>query len=202
MKTPLSILLLLTLISWEAIADGDNLFYDLNTKTTDQKNFLSIGPEISSISGGEEGLQGFGAAIQYSHAFDDDWGAGITLSQHFNGGGGTGTVLYSGLSAKATYAIFGSLKGTNQSVRYKGRPILTTNRLVSNVLTVGLSIDQLFLNGTDQVYPATGAVLSTSYQTELFGTRIKPSLGFGNLTGPRDEGLSIIKVGILFNFSI
>lgn len=87
---------------------------------------------------------------------------------------GTG-FIYSGVSGFLRYSIFGELSSIRQVLSSNGVAIVTRERERSNRLSVGIGLEQLFLNGSQNVYPAAGISASVAYSMQLYGRRFEVS---------------------------
>lgn len=165
------------------------------------KSDLNVGTEFSQVSSAKSSLSGFGINVRYLNSFSKNWSLGVGLSQAFSIAG-QGSVLYTGLSAQGHYAILGYFQSYSELIKYNGETIAKIQSKQSDTLAVGISIDQLLLNSSTQVIPATGVSFRASYSTQLFGFYVKPEVSFGQLSAQQNESLSVIKLLLLASFPI
>ena len=170
-------------------------------ENTITKNFIKVGPEVSMLSSPTSSLQGMGFNLKLLHAFRSKWAFAIGLSQSYSVEN-PGSVLFSSFTGQIQYAVFGQLQGANQTIYYENSPMVKVSQGHQNNFNVGASVEQLFLNASDSIVPATGFSLFANYSTQLWGFNIEPEIGFGQLNSRNNQSLQLIKALLMISFEM
>ncbi len=199
----LSFLLFLFLWPFTFVSAKENPPKNVTVVKIKQKNSLSAGVELSQLSSSRSSLQGMGFALRFSHALASKTSLSVSLSQHLGTGSSSSTsVLYSSFSGQIHYAITGRFDQEEEKIMVNEKEVFRRLQGQQTGWIVGLSLDQLFLNGESNVVPATGLSILGGYQTQLWGFDIKPELGYGQLTAKENESLTILRFGLRIGFSL
>ena len=149
-----------------------------------QRGYLYIGGEIANLVSEESTLQGAGFKAGFVYGMSNKLGLSLSLAQIYGQSEETGsvTILYTGMSGAVNYALLGTFVSEEQNYLINGRRVVKKTRSKKNALALGITVDQLMLNGESQTFPATGLGLQTSYEFELFDFLFRPELRYSMLT--------------------
>jgi hypothetical protein len=134
---------------------------------SEKRNLVNLGLSIASIQLANGSLQGFGPTLGFEYLVLPNWSIypSLTLALDVS----SQSYLYSGFNGTLRYSLFGSAVEKTDTIIQNKWPVVRTQTVKSQRMTANFGIEQLFLNGTRAVYPATGLSLGASYMTPLFG---------------------------------
>lgn len=186
--------LVLILICSRAGAQG----LSLQSSTEERRSLLVISGEYNSFTLPTGSLTGFGAKLNFNHFFTDSVAVDTYFSTAFGSDGGVQS-SFTGMGAYLTYAVLGSCCSANKTVTVSGFPTITEKTELSNLLQVGIGVDQFFMNGSQNVYPSSGVGLSLSYDFGMLDRHFRVSTRASMMTASRmkNQGL-FLGLGILF----
>ncbi len=175
------------------------LSYDVK----DYDTFLTLSPTLVSISSPLDTVTGYGLRLGWNRNLTNRWNFEGSFSQTFGtseAGAGFGA-LCSSLEAFAQYAISGQFESNERTVLFDNKPFINERRYRQRVFSVGFGLMQLLLNGSTDVYPATGLGFSLSYDITLWNRLVRPSFRYGLLSGnSQDINLMALDLAIMFDF--
>lgn len=200
MRPKIFIFLALLLIGRTAICEQSYNFFERNSdlKTKHGKAELAFGVEIAQIQPASGAvLVGLGPRFGVDYDFGNNFSFNPSVALVTTGA----TFIYSGLNGSIRYTINGSLSTRHQVLTSNGVPIITQTVSSANRLSIGLGIEQLFLNGSQSVYPASGISASVAYATRLLGQRVEINGRLSQLSA-NQRNLSAIYIDFSFLLGI
>ncbi len=171
---------------------------DLTSKTVTNKSQILIGAEVTSMTISSTQIFGAGARFGFEFALSPRFSILPTLSLVVSGSG-NGSLLYTGIGAEVRYSFFGSYQSIHTDVFSHGKLIASELGLPSNRLSLAAGIDQLLLNGTNQIYPASGITGGIGYSFPIFSSWFEVSAkeGFYEAQGKNVTATMVnVSVGI------
>ena len=130
-----------------------------------RKSTLSVGLEYASLQTSVP-LSGYGLTLGFSYALSRNWELGAMLSQIFDSKGFS--YLYTGLGASVKYSVFGSFLSGSHEVSSLLGPVVKETQTQEKIVAIGIGAEQLLINGSTQVYPASGITVQASYHFPVF----------------------------------
>lgn len=131
-----------------------------------QKNDLIISGEFASLQSSSSSLTGVGAKVAFQVALTPRWALVPHAAQVMNTAG-EGDYLFTSLGGSISYALTGSFWHGSSEVFMKGRAISKISMPRTKMWTVGAGAEQLFLNGSQSVYPAPGMAAFVGYTNRI-----------------------------------
>ena len=125
---------------------------------------VALTAEYSYFSGASS-LSGMGPNFSIRYAVDRKLGIGISMAQGLTIDQGL-AALYSSFRSSVYWALNGSFTKENKIYEFAGRPMISVTGSRKKLVYLMGSFEQYLLNGTTQVFPATG--FSISLGMELF----------------------------------
>lgn len=144
-------------------------------RQTEESSSLVLGTEIGSFAFGNSRFWGFGPSLGFQYGLSDSWAGGLGIAQSFDISDG-GAFLYTGFDLSLRYALTGTFRGATSDLRFGGRSVIRRSSKAKKVWSVGASIEQFLLSGTDSVYAAPGIGLSTDYSFQVFSVNLHSEL--------------------------
>ena len=164
-----------------SFAEETSLFLDRNNdvQTKIKKGELAVGLEVAQIQPAVgAALVGIGPRF----GVDYDIGYGFSLNPCVSLVSSGSTFIYSGVGGNFRYTVLGNLATRERVLTSNGVPIVTQLIPTSNRLSVGFGLEQLFLNGSQSIYPAVGLSASLAYSVTLFQKRFEIVGRYSQLT--------------------
>ncbi len=196
-----TLFMMAVLFTQSAWAKDPSSFLTYDTK--DYDTFLSVSPTYVSIQSPLNSLTGYGLRVGWNRNLSSKWNFEGSFSQVFGSSdAGSGfNALSSSLEAFAQYAVSGQFESNERTVLFDGRPLVRERRYRQRVFSLGVGVMQLLLNGSTDVYPATGLGLSASYDFYLWDHLVRPNARYGLLSGNgQDLNLLGFDFAMMFEF--
>jgi hypothetical protein len=184
------ILFLLFFLSLQAKA------WDLRTSLNQQENSLAVSGEMSqfSLSGGS--ISGQGIRLDFNHSFQQNYSAEIFLSTALSS---TGASSFTGYGGYGFYDLWVTGHARHQVTAIDGVPVLQESEEQSQVLQVGLGLNQYLLNGSKGVYSSSGFGVAANYIFRLSKYNIKTSGRYSSLISNNTSVQALsLSIGIVF----
>lgn len=163
-----------------------------------KKTEFAVGAEFSQIQLPGLSLTGYGACLSYQFAFSERWAVKPQMSQALGSGS---TYLYTSIAGFASYALTGSYYWGHQELKVNGVTAASIQVPRTNVWSVGVGLEQIFLNGAQSVYAAPGMAVFTSYSWQWMNRQMTAGLRVGNYkSGNTEIKGTIINVSLPFDF--
>lgn len=158
------------------------------------------GVEFASLQTSLQSLSGYGLHFGYQYILTNHWAVDGSLAQIYGSGAGAGvSALYSALNATVRYAVASEFPQASTQIYFRGKKAFEESPDNYRTFAVGLQMNQLFLNGTNSVFNATGIAAVLSYDARLLGYRMRPELRYGMLSA-NDADMTAIFANVLFVF--
>lgn len=174
----------------------ESRFDEVFSEDSHQKIHVFVGTEISSLQTKSSTLTGYGARLGLNYSFTEKIGVGFYLGQVYGNGELGFSSLYTNLTASGHYAIQGSLIDTSKTVYVGYRKMVVRHAAKAPVWDVSFGAEQMLLNGTAQVFPATGFAIGTGKDFKIWDHWWKLSGRFSQLVSQ-----STTVTGIFINVS-
>ncbi len=154
--------LLLALSLWGGVLDPSKV----QIETEYFRHHFRLGILTSSVNTSLGSALGFGPSISYTYGLDSNWGLSTSIASIYDSRPSDGgfSPLFFGFAGTIRYAFRGSFVGFRQSVRMDPYTIVEEISRREPLWSMGLSAEQLILNGREAAYPATGFGLGTTYE--------------------------------------
>lgn len=143
-------------------AESTSLHGALTSRSDRASSDLIMGLEFPSLKVGTASLTGGGFRFGYDYALNDHWSVNPNLALVFAASKTQG-YLYSGFNGILRYSLFGGARPKQEVLLKDNQPIVSQQVGRESRLFLGLGIEQLFLNGAQQVYPAAGPTAVVGY---------------------------------------
>ncbi len=180
-------------------ADGDTLSSFQVTSGKLPGSFFG-GIEFASLQTSLQSLSGYGLHFGYQYVLTNHWAVDGSLAQIYGAGAGAGvSALYSAINATVRYAVASEFPQASSQIYFRGRRVVDESPENYRTMAVGLQMNQLFLNGSNAVFNATGLAVVLSYDAQLWGYRMRPELRYGMLSA-NDADMTAIFANLLFPF--
>lgn len=155
-----------------------------------------LGSEIMNLSGSTgASVTGIGPRGGFEYGLTDTLSIGTNLVFAFQATGKAGAFFYSGITGMLRYSYSGSaLKSTSVIRKRDGTLVYTSTPATKRRSTVIFGLEQLFLNGVANIYPAVGATVGGSFAFGLFNRPMELDIRYSSLTA-NDNPLSMIAIG-------
>ncbi len=140
----------------------------LNSTHTIFRSELSLGLEFAQVQFNTSSASGIGIGLAYQYAFAPRWAIRPQISQVLSVSGDG--YLYTAFGGFVTYAVRGGYIWGQTETSFNGRLISSVSTPRQPTISVGAGFEQLFLNGTQNVFAAPGLALTGS-STQKFGSR-------------------------------
>ena len=175
----LTIFFLGALLSFAALADDSEtpLTHRFDYREEKFKGEFSFGLEGAQIQSTGSSLTGIGPRI----GVDYDLGANFSVNPSASVAMDGNTIIYSGFNGYLRYSILGSLSGDHKVLTFDGKQSVDQSTPRSNRLSVGLGVEQLFLNGTQSVYPAAGFSATSAYSFKMFSSQFEVAARYSQM---------------------
>ena len=156
----------------------------LENRNDIQRGYLYVGGEVANLVSEESTLQGAGFKAGFVYGLRPKIALSLSLAQIYGQSEETGsvTILYTGMSGALNYAIMGTFISEERSYLINGRRVVKRTQTKKNAWSLGVTVDQLMLNGESQTFPATGLGLQSSYEFEMFDFVFRPEVRYSMLT--------------------
>lgn len=165
------------------------------------KTTFSMGAEVVGLKTSLSTITGAGSRMGFEHSFNDKFGISANISFTFQATKKPGAYLYSGFNGLVRYSVMGSGVKTQRKILSDETVVYHQRQMTKNNWWAGAGMEQLFLNGADQVYPAVGPMVSTGYTFRAwdyeFGVDLKVSQLIAN-----DKPLLAVGSGININIDL
>ncbi len=169
-------LLLLIYFSVNAHAEGNDASdLGLYSKTAINKSQILMGLELSTLDISSTQVYGLGARFGFEFALDPRWSILPSLALVASTAGNT-SLLYTGLGAELRYSVFGTYQSSRSDIYSHEKLLKSELSLPTQRLSLALGLDQLFLNGTSQIYPASGITIGAMFSFQAFSNWFEVSL--------------------------
>ena len=178
--------------------DGKNL--GLEFKQDEINSQFMLGVEMTGLNLGSSSLTGAGIHLAYEYGFNKNWSIlpSFALVAALSGSSG---YLYSSIDANFRYSLFGSLGTTQRKIIHDGKTIVSQTEERQNRFCLTAGLEQLFLNGTQAVYPASGITFGIAYLFPILNHWTEISIRDGQLTsGSRSVSTIIIDLSLAFAY--
>lgn len=160
-----------------------------------------MGAEIVQLKTTLSMITGAGTRMGFEHNFNESFGICANISFTFQASKKPGAYLYSGFNGQARYSVMGSGMKTQQKIMNDESVIYSQKQLTKNNVWVGGGMEQLFLNGADQVYPAVGPLVATGYTFRAWDYEFGVDLKISQLTA-NDKPLLAVSTGLNINLDL
>lgn len=187
---------LLSLLFATTVFANASFAMDMRTDVSKTKSFLTTSGEVAQFTLDEGSLSGSGLKVDFNNSFSDNISLEIYLASALNTAGGAS---FTGLGGYTYYNVLGECCATVRTVSVDGKPMMTETSLRGQNLQVGLGLDQFFLNGSKNVYSASGLGISVIYQFSLFKYNFKTEARHSQMTAGQNkiQG-NFVSFGVVF----
>ena len=159
---------------------------------------FNFGTEISQLQFRGGSLQGYGFNLGTDFALTDKIALGPAMGMVYDLTQFQG-FLYSRFSGYAKYALTGHNYIADSTLSFKGASLMQKTTKPGQRLVLGVGADQLFLNGSKNIYPATGPSAMCGYSFVALGLWLDVSVSYGVLTAnDLQVGYTALKTSIVF----
>lgn len=146
-----------------------------------ERSDLLFGTEMSSLSSTNGNLTALGARLGLDYSLDSSWSINPNLALVYEVGGQM-TYLYSGVNGMIRYNWFHSNLNPRKELYYNEKPVVLESNSKSSKLVTMFGVEQLFLNGSTNVFPAAGATFGIGYVDSVWGQWTELSLRYSALS--------------------
>ena len=185
------------LIIWSPL--GWSQTQSLQSTEEESKFLLSTGVLYSTASSSSGSFSGPCLNMNGSYLLNSKWGASFAFAQAFGQGGGL-VSLYSAFQSSLNYSLWGSRQSLERNISVDGRRVLHEKVARSRSLEIGAGFDQVWFNGTTNVFPASGFAVSFAGCFKYGKYWIRPELRISSLTTGLGLSLMLTSVGAAFEF--
>lgn len=147
-------------VTLPAMAQNDYInLIDYNEKV--KKTQISIGSEFSTLSTDEGTLSGYGARLGLNYNLTPKYSIGFFLGQAYNLSSIGLSSIYTNFTASFHYALQGSLLKQTNIISVGNKKILSEASSKTSIWDLHFGVEQILLNGTSQIFPATGVSIGS-----------------------------------------
>jgi hypothetical protein len=165
----------------------------------DRTDFL-VGGEYVSLKNAASQLSGMGVRLGVDYALDPRWSINPNLALVYNADKFS-TYLYSGINGLLGFNWKQNNMLPKKEISYAGKSIFSqTNSRAAKIITF-VGIEQLFLNGSVNVYPAAGVTAGLKYVDSFWGTWTEFTLRGSSLTA-NNLPLTAMYLNVSFLFGL
>lgn len=186
----------------QKISEGFNYSDEIRTEIDIARSAFYMGSEFVNLSGEGGSLMGVGVKAGFEYGFSEKLSIGSNLVFSFQASGKPGAFFYSGINGLFRYTYSGVNFAESTVIKRRDGVILyksTPEVLRRSTLFIGF--EQLFLNGSANVYPAIGLTLGSSRAFVFWGRGVELDFRYSMLQA-NDNPLSIITFGATFNLNL
>lgn len=141
--------------------------YQVEDQKTTENISLSAAFAMSQLKSSSSQLQGFGYEANGLFRISPRLSAGLCLFQALDSAKNV-TALYTGIRSVLNYSIGRSIFANRRAVTVNGRSFLNYREEGGNSYSLEMGLEQLFLNGTQTVAPASGVTVGARMDALLF----------------------------------
>lgn len=183
-------------------SDGSNFSGSLVLDKNVSKSSFSMGSDFVNMTGDGGSAMGLGLKAGFEYGLTEKFSIGSNIMFSFQMTGKPGALFYSGINGLARYTYSGvNFAETTTIKKREGVVYVKSSPTVTQRSTVFAGFDQLFLNGTANIYPAIGITLGTSRGFVLFDKIIELDFRYSMLQA-NDNPLSLMSFGASFNLDL
>lgn len=188
--------ILAALISWFVSINASAL--EIKTETSTSSNYLSASGEFAQFTLPEGYIRGDGLRVDFMHYFSNKMSFDAFLGSAVNSQSSVSS-SFTGLGGYFYYTAFGNCCAMKKTISSGGAPILIETQAKKNSVSVGVGLDQFFLNGTAAVYSVSGLGVGAKYQFNLFNYNFETAARYSMMSA---SGVSIkglfVSAGVVF----
>ncbi len=141
--------------------------YSLKIEDGKHPSYFSAAIQGSKFTIEDGKIEGSGVQVAYNYFFQDKWSMHVDISSAL---GLTGSLQnsYTGINLSVDYGLIGECCQKNRNIYLNDQIIATESLGEVSYLSIGAGLDQYFLNGTKNVYSASGLAVNSKYLFSLF----------------------------------
>ncbi len=142
--------------------------YQLQLNEKESRFLLTVYLQMSQFSFVGESLLGSALEVSALYALNQQFAAGISLSQALDPSAGL-AILYTGIRAAGSYAILGTFIQRESMLSVDGNTAFVSTLGQGSIMAFEFGLEQLIFNGTSRIIPATGFSAGLRYDLSLWG---------------------------------
>lgn len=128
----------------------------LDVKSTPKLTVFNVGAELVQTSTEGRSIMGMGPRVGFEYSIAEKLSLAASLTFALQASGKFGAYFYSGFSGSFRYTFSGTNVREHIQVTHAGKSVVDYERQSRSRWQAGFGIEQLFLNGSTNIYPAVG----------------------------------------------
>jgi hypothetical protein len=192
--------------SLQSLAQGSSsspaLLQDVVLERNLARTNFSMGTEFMNLTGKGGSIAGLGARLGFEYGLFEKISIGSDVSFSFQATGKPGAFFYTGIKGYMKYAWEGfNAKESLILKRRDGVVLMRTSPAATRRSTAILGLDQLFLNGAANIYPAVGITIGASRVFDIWKEGVEIDFRYSSLMA-NDNPLTMINIGASINLDL
>ncbi len=182
---------------FSSLAPAQTTDFNFKTEVETKNSFLSAAFEVATFQVESESIMGTGLKLDYGYHFNAPFQVDVSFFTAINAS--ETQVSFSGIGSSFYYDLFGNCCETETTTYLGNEKVSVESTKISSSLQVGIGIDQFYLNGTKNVFSASGINAGMAYKFLLFDYNFRVSARYSMMSSNKQKiNAYFIGVGLSF----